>query len=98
KVLKEQSNSNEIIAVRADVSKKEDVDALILKATGEYGGIDILFTNAAGPKPIRFMDTKDQDWIDAFQMTLMSVVYLSRACIPVMQRRGGSMVNIVSIS
>jgi len=97
--IKEQSKFDEIIPVRADVSKKEDVDDLISRAVTQFGGVDLLFTNAAGPKPMQFLDTTDQDWINAFQMTLMSVVYLSRACIPVMkQRGGGSIVNIVSIS
>ncbi len=99
RALREQSGSAQIVPIRADVSKSEDVDLLISRAVGKFGGIDILFTNAAGPKPAQFLDTTDQDWLNAFETTVMSVVRLSRRCVPIMkQRGGGSIVNIVSIS
>jgi 3-oxoacyl-[acyl-carrier protein] reductase len=97
--LKSRIGEGEIVPFKADVSKKEDVKALVGKASDEFGGVDILFTNAAGPRPGRFMEISDEDWNNAFNMTLMSVIYLSRECIPIMkQRGGGSIVNNVSIS
>jgi 3-oxoacyl-[acyl-carrier protein] reductase len=97
--IKSQAESGDVVPIRADVSKKDDVSALVSKVVDEFGGVDILYTNAAGPKPAQFLDTSDEDWGNAFQMTLMSVVYLSRACIPLMkQRGGGAIVNGVSTS
>ena len=98
KEIKAQSKS-EVIPVVADVSKKEDVETLVSRTKKEFGGLDILFTNAAGPRPAQFLETTDQDWTNAFEMTLMSVVRLSRASVPLMKERGGgSIVNIVSTS
>jgi 3-oxoacyl-[acyl-carrier protein] reductase len=97
--IKTQTDSREIVTIKADVSKKDDASALVSRAVDEFGGVDILFTNAAGPKPGLFLDTTDEDWSNAFQMTLMSVVYLSRLCVPLMrQKGGGSIVNGVSTS
>jgi 3-oxoacyl-[acyl-carrier protein] reductase len=97
--IRQKTKSNEILAVRADISKKTDVELVISKAKEHFGGVDILFTNAAGPKPSLFMDTTDEDWANAFEMTLMSVVRLCRYSIPLMKEKGGgSIVNIVSTS
>src|SRR5579875_728738 len=87
--LKSRIGEGEIVPFKAHVGKASD----------EFGGVDILFTNAAGPRPGRFMEISDEDWNNAFNMTLMSVIYLSRECIPIMkQRGGGSIVNNVSVS
>jgi 3-oxoacyl-[acyl-carrier protein] reductase len=88
-----------IIPVVADVSKADDVDRLVRDAARQLGGIDILITNTGGPKSGPFTSLSDDDWREAIDSLLMSVVRLSRAVIPHMRARGGGrIINVTSIS
>lgn len=51
------------------------------------GKIDVLVTNAGGPKPGYFFDITDADWETGFQLTFMSAVRLIRAALPAMQQQ-----------
>ena len=61
-----------------DLSKSKDIDLL----RREVGNIDILFTNVGGPKPGEIEDLTDEDWHQAYDLTLMSVVRLVKAFLP----------------
>ena len=88
-----------VVPVVADVSKAADVDRLVADAAGQLGAIDILITNTGGPKSGPFIGLSDEDWREAIDSLLMSVVRLSRAVIPHMRQRGGGrIINITSIS
>lgn len=88
-----------ILAQRADVTKMDEVDALVEKTMSEYGRIDILIVNAGGPPPGGFLDLNASDWEQAAQLTLMSAVYLCYAVVPHMVEQGsGSIVTTQSYS
>lgn len=83
----------EVLAVRADVTRQEDVDRLASAAFGRFGQVDILIINAGGPPPGTFLSLTPQDWEAALQLTLMSAVRLCYAFLPHMIERGsGSIV------
>jgi len=89
----------EVLSVRADVSRQEDIDALTRATLDRFGGIDILIVNAGGPPPGKFLDMKPKDWEAAFQLTVMSAVRLCYAVVPHMVERGsGSIVTTQSYS
>ena len=88
-----------VIPIAADVSRREDVDRLVLEAAQRLGAVDILVNNTGGPKSGPFMSFSDADWVEAIDSILMSVVRLSRAVVPHMRARGGGrIINITSIS
>ena len=61
--------------------------------------MDGLVVNAAGPPTGGFDDFTDQDWQDAFELTLLSSTRMIRAVLPSMrQRGGGSIVTVTSSS
>ena len=62
----------------ADVSKKEDVQSLVKKIATNIVVLDGLFVNAGGPPPGTFSNLTDDDWKKAFDLTLMSAVWLTR--------------------
>lgn len=96
--IQEQTGA-EVLAVPADVAKPEDVESFVSQAVERFGRLDVLVTNAGGPKPGDFFDLSDQDWEAAFQLTLMSAVRLCREAIPHMQKqRWGRIVHITSVS
>ena len=62
----------------ADVSKKEDIQSMVSKIATNIVVLDGLFVNAGGPPPGTFSNLTDDDWKKAFDLTLMSAVWLTR--------------------
>jgi 3-oxoacyl-[acyl-carrier protein] reductase len=87
----------EVVPVQADVRSYEDIRRFVATARDRFGRVDILVTNAGGPRPGRFADMSDEDWWEAWNLTFMSVVRLVREALPLMPE-GGSIINIVSTS
>jgi NAD(P)-dependent dehydrogenase (short-subunit alcohol dehydrogenase family) len=72
-----------VLALPADVSKPEDVTALVHAALREFGRLDILVNNAgvAGPTgPIENIDW--EEWTRTIEINLLGSVLLSRAVLP----------------
>lgn len=89
----------EVLALQADMSRAEDINALFEEVSDRFGGVDILVNNAGGPPPGYFMDMTDADWQTAHELTLMSAVRLTRLVLPGMrERRFGRIINITSVS
>jgi 3-oxoacyl-[acyl-carrier protein] reductase len=89
----------EVMAVTADVSEADDIKRLVATTVERFGRIDVLVTNAGGPPSGGFFDIDLADWERATQLTLMSVVRLCYAVLPVMRRAGGgSILAITSLS
>ncbi len=78
-----------------DLSKAADVESLKEKV----GDVDMLFINTGGPKPGEIEDLKDEDWLSACELTLMSAVRLINAFLDPMLKKGwGRVVASTSIS
>jgi 3-oxoacyl-[acyl-carrier protein] reductase len=89
----------EVLAMPADVTKKDDVAALVDRAIKTFGHVDILVANAGGPPRGYFEDMTDEQWQGAFDVSLLSVVRLVRAVLPSMKaRRWGRILTIQSVS
>jgi 3-oxoacyl-[acyl-carrier protein] reductase len=89
----------EVLAIPADVTKKDDVTALVDRAVNAFGHIDILVANAGGPPRGYFEDMTDEQWQGAFDVSLLSVVRLVRGVLPSMKaRRWGRILTIQSVS
>lgn len=87
------------LAFQGDLTRSKDIDFLVSQTMDYAGRIDILFINAGGPAPGRFMDLEESQWLDAVNLTIMSAVRLCRAVVPIMITQGeGSIVASQSIS
>ena len=94
-----RATGGKVMAVRADVSVPEDMDALVRSVLIEFGHIDILVCNAGGPRPGEFTDVSDEDWLSALNLNLMSAIRLTRLVLPGMrERHWGRIINITSVS
>jgi 3-oxoacyl-[acyl-carrier protein] reductase len=93
---KETGNQN-IIAVAADLTIKEDVTRLVNEAKRRFGSIDILAYNTGPPKPGTFKELTDTDWEAAVRLLLMSAVWLTRGVVPDMvENKWGRLVYVTS--
>ena len=61
-VLRIEEKGGSAVAVKADVSKEEDVKNFIQKAMDNFGKIDILFNNAGIYAPGTVEETTMDDW------------------------------------
>jgi 3-oxoacyl-[acyl-carrier protein] reductase len=68
-----------------DVSKQDDIQRLVKSIASQTSHLDGLFVNAGGPPPGTFSDLSDDDWRKAFDLTLMSAVWLTRETIPLLK-------------
>jgi 3-oxoacyl-[acyl-carrier protein] reductase len=89
----------EVLALQADVSKREDIDRLAKAGIERFGHIDILVTNAGGPPAGPFESIEPAMWDTAYRLTLQSAVELARCVLPEMKRRKwGRILNVTSIT
>ena len=75
------------LAVRTDVSREPDVQALIAQATQHFGRVDVLCSNA-GIALGGGVDASNADWQRIWEINLMAHVYGARAVLPQMIERG----------
>jgi len=88
------------IAVRADISNKNEVDAMVGKVIDEYKKIDIL-CNVAGAilhkDYVPLDEQKYETWSKQIDINLFGTMYVTRAVLPHMRKqKHGAIVNIGS--
>jgi 3-oxoacyl-[acyl-carrier protein] reductase len=90
---------SKVLAVPTDVTKPDDLAAIVDATVREFGRIDILVNNAGGPPPGTFEQFGDAQWEAAFQLNLLSNVRMVRLVLPHMRKlQKGRIINIVSTS
>ena len=86
------------IAVKADVSKRTEVEKLFAATEREFGRLDILVNNAGIFFPARFQEITDEQWDRILDTNLRSHFLCSQAAAPIMKRQGrGKIINISSL-
>lgn len=94
-----EKTGSAVLAVPTDVTKPDDLEAIVEATVREFGRIDILVNNAGGPPPGTFEQFGDAQWEAAFQLNLLSNVRMVRLVLPHMrQLQKGRIINIVSTS
>jgi 2-hydroxycyclohexanecarboxyl-CoA dehydrogenase len=83
--------------VRADVTSRESVDALVGQVRERFGRIDVLVNNAGWDKVGPFVDSDPADWDRVIAINLYGVLNTCKAVLPVLVEQGrGSVVNVAS--
>lgn len=88
------------LAVRCDVSRHQEVVAMVEAATARFGRVDILFNNAgiADPSPAPVHEFDLEGWHRVLDVDLNGVFYCAREVLPVMLGQGsGKIINIASM-
>jgi 3-oxoacyl-[acyl-carrier protein] reductase/2-hydroxycyclohexanecarboxyl-CoA dehydrogenase len=87
------------IAVKADISKRPEVEAMFAKAVSELGPIDILVNNAGVNRDAALHKMSDEEWDKVISVNLTGTFYCLRLAAQQMRERGyGRIVNVSSMS
>jgi len=85
------------LAVQTDISRKADVDNLVQRVMGEFGGIDILVNNAVVFTRTPVIEISEDDWDKTFDINLKGYYLCCQAVGKEMvERRKGSIINVAS--
>ena len=84
--------------VRADVSVPQDASRVVIETGQQFGPAVVLVNNAGVQVEKTVADSTDEDWDLVVGVNCRGVFNMCRAVLPEMERHGGSIVNIGSIS
>ncbi len=88
----------EVLPVRADIAKAEDVEQMVTKAIKAFGAIDVLVNNAGIAEQKLFTDITPEDWDRMFDVNVKGMYLVTKAVLPSMiHEKRGSIVNLSSI-
>src|SRR5919198_3095811 len=86
-------------AVRADVSKATDCQAMVQAAVERYGRLDILDNNVGISVRADVLEVTEEQWDKVMAVNVKSIVLAAKYAIPAMKKAGGgSIINVSSVA
>jgi len=87
------------IVVMGDVGKASECRRIADETLKAFGSIDALLNNAALRPNKPFLEMSDEDWQRVIDVDMNAAVWLSRACLPGMVKKGwGRIVNFAGMN
>ena len=100
-VARVKTERGEALAVTGDVSIEADVERMIADGARHFGGLNILYNNAGvlwKDRDRSVLETDGQWWDRVMAINLKSVFWVTKYGIPHLQRGGGSVIMMGSVS
>ncbi len=95
----EEETGQRAVPFRCDVTKKDEVEAMVEKAVDEFGRLDILVNNAGIAQFKDFFELEEQDWDKVLEVNLKGQFLCAQAAAKEMAKNGwGRIINIASIA
>jgi 3-oxoacyl-[acyl-carrier protein] reductase len=92
-------STGKVECVVCDVTNPQLLSMAVKQTVDVFGTIDILINNAGGPPVGKFEQFTDEDWVRAFELSLLSYVRLIREVLPYMKKQtSGKIINLTSSS
>jgi 3-oxoacyl-[acyl-carrier protein] reductase len=93
------SGGGAAIAIKADMSKVAEVEAMYEKVMATYGRVDVLVNNAGITRDTLLLRMKPEDWQAVIDVNLTGVFLATRAASKIMlKQKSGRIVNITSVA
>ena len=88
------------LALKADVTARDEVDAMVKRAIATFGGVDFLFNSAgAAMRRAKFLEIDDALLDKTFALNLKGTFYGMQAVLPhMLEKKRGVIVNMASMS
>jgi NAD(P)-dependent dehydrogenase (short-subunit alcohol dehydrogenase family) len=88
------------VAIRTDVAQRADVEAMVARAIGEWGSVDILVNNAWGGGGLGRLERKHESRFDnGFHVGFYGPLWAMQAAFPSMRDRGyGRIISMCSLN
>ncbi len=87
------------IALKMDVSQKEEVEKAVLEIVKQFNGLDILVNNAGIVQFQPFLEMTESDWDKTLDINLKGQFLCAQAVAKQMKKQGkGAIVNIASVA
>ena len=88
------------IAVKCDVARKEEVQAVVDACIAEFGTVDIIVNNAGITLPAcPVEDISPEQWKRVLDIDLMGTIYGTQCVIPIMKaKKSGKIINMASVA
>jgi NAD(P)-dependent dehydrogenase (short-subunit alcohol dehydrogenase family) len=87
------------IAIKVDVSSKNDVDSMMAEIIKEFGRLDIMVSNAGISKMISPFDITEKAWETMINVNLMGAIMVSQAAGKIMSEQGnGNILFTISLA
>jgi len=94
-----KKEGGEALAVKCDVTKKEEVDEMVKKTIEKFGRVDILVNNAGIAQFVPFLEMTEEDWDKTLDINLKGYFLCAQAVAKEMvKQRSGVIINIASIA
>ena len=89
----------QVLAVRADMTREDDIRAIVEQTVERWGSVDVALANAGGPPGTRYDGTSIEQVERALELNLMSTIRLAQEVTPYMQKkRWGRFIALTSVS
>jgi len=100
KVVEEiKGKGGEAIAVKCDVTKKEEVEEMVKQAVEKWGKVDILINNAGICQFKPFLELTEEEWDRTIDINLKGYFLCAQAVAKEMEKqKSGVIVNIASVA
>jgi len=94
-----EAMGRQAIAVKADVTAEEQVEAMVRACIGRFGKLDILVNNAGIIQTVPVTEINGKDWDRVMAVNLKGVFLCCKAAlIPMKAQRSGKIINIASVA
>ncbi len=93
-----KANGGEAIVIKADISKKDEVEAMVQKVIEQFGRLDILVNNAGINRDAFAKKMTEDDWDAVININLKGTFLCAQAAMKAMSKQNyGRIINTSSI-
>jgi 3-oxoacyl-[acyl-carrier protein] reductase len=90
------SSADAVRSCAVDLTTAEGIARAVDTAVSAFGGLDILVNNMGLARGAGLLETTDAEWQEAFDQTLYPAVRASRLAVPMMRKRGGGVIVMIT--